>query len=124
MASHAPCHSHVFPIGMYAKVLVALLALMALTIAASFVDFTHLHPFGATIDPLLASLFNNVIAMTIAVMKATLVVMFFMHVRFSTRLVKIYAVSGFAWLSLMFLILFDYGTRAWEPVPTWEKFEG
>ncbi len=122
--SHLPGHIHVFPIWMYVKVFIALFVLMILTVAASYVDFTHIHPLGMTISPLVGSLINNVIAMTIAVLKATLVVLFFMHVKFSTRLTKIFAVSGFVWMSLMFLILLDYGTRAWEPVPSWEKFEG
>jgi cytochrome c oxidase subunit 4 len=105
---------------MYIGVFLALVVLMGLTILASFWDpAATFHCSHA-----LASAINNIVAMTIAVIKATLVVLFFMHVKFSTRLTKIFAVSGFVWVSLIFLILLDYGTRAWEPVPTWEKFEG
>ena len=56
--------------------------------------------------------FNNVAAMTIALFKATAVVLFFMQVRYSTKLTWVWAGLGFLWLFLMFGILADYFTRA------------
>jgi cytochrome c oxidase subunit 4 len=56
---------------------------------------------------------NTVIALTIAVIKATLVVLYFMHVRYSSRLIWVIVVSGFFWIGIMFALTFsDYATRA------------
>jgi cytochrome c oxidase subunit 4 len=55
---------------------------------------------------------NTVVALTIAVIKATLVVLYFMHVRYSTRLIWVIVVAGFFWLGIMFVFtLSDYLTR-------------
>ncbi|HEX8137348.1 MAG TPA: cytochrome C oxidase subunit IV family protein [Pyrinomonadaceae bacterium] len=55
---------------------------------------------------------NTVIALTIAVIKATLVVLYFMHVRYSSRLIWVIVVSGFFWIGIMFALTFsDYATR-------------
>jgi len=57
--------------------------------------------------------FNNVVMLGIAVTKATLVVLFFMHVRYGPRLVQTVAVAGFAWLAILVaFVLADYFTRA------------
>jgi cytochrome c oxidase subunit 4 len=57
---------------------------------------------------------NDVVALTIAVLKGTAVVLFFMHVRHSSRLTKLTVVSGFLWLGIMILItMSDYWTRGW-----------
>ena len=71
--------------------------MMCLTIAASRVQ---LGPF------------NNVVAMSIALAKAVAVVLFFMQVKYSTRLTWVWAALGFLWLFLLFGILGDYITRA------------
>lgn len=83
------------------KVYIAVfLALMVLTAATVIV---------ATIDLGWA---NDVVAMTIAVTKALLVLWFFMHLRYSTRVTVLTAVAGFFWLAiLIFLTLNDYMTR-------------
>jgi cytochrome c oxidase subunit 4 len=55
---------------------------------------------------------NVVIALAVAVTKAVLVVLFFMHVRYSTRLTKIVVIAGFFWLAILVsLTLADYFTR-------------
>ena len=55
---------------------------------------------------------NDVVALAIAVTKALLVILFFMHVRHSTRMTVLTAIAGFAWLAiLIFLTLNDYQTR-------------
>jgi cytochrome c oxidase subunit 4 len=55
-----------------------------------------------------------VVAMLIAGVKATLVILFFMHVKYSTRLTKLFVVIGFVWLGLMISIMMtDYITRDW-----------
>lgn len=89
--------AHISPIRTYLLVFAALMVGTALTIWAAYVDF------GAA---------NNLVAMAIAVTKATLVVLFFMHVKYSTRLTKLVVAGGFAWLSLLFIFtLADYFTR-------------
>ena len=61
---------------------------------------------------------NTVIALTIAFGKALLVILYFMHVRYSSRLTWLVGSAGFVWLSILIgLTLSDYLTRAWLPVP-------
>ncbi|HYG80531.1 MAG TPA: cytochrome C oxidase subunit IV family protein [Pyrinomonadaceae bacterium] len=72
-----------------------------LTVLAAFRDLDHLFP-GA----------NTVVALTIAVVKATFVVLYFMHVRYSSRLIWVIVVAGLFWLAIMFVFtLADYMTR-------------
>jgi cytochrome c oxidase subunit 4 len=55
---------------------------------------------------------NDVVALGIAVTKATLVLLFFMHVRHSTRMTALTAVAGFFWLAILFgLTIADYVSR-------------
>ena len=83
-------------------------AVYFLTFAALMV-LTALTVFVATIDLGWA---NDVVAMAIAVTKALLVLWFFMHLRYSTRVTVLTAVAGFFWLAiLIFLTLNDYATR-------------
>ena len=93
---------HIVPIRIYLTIFLALLLGTGLTVAAAFVDF----PWQ----------FNTVVALTIAVAKATLVVLYFMHVRYSGRLVWLVITSALLWLAIMFAITFsDYWTRTWLP---------
>ncbi len=55
---------------------------------------------------------NDVVALTIAVVKALLVLLFFMHVRYSTRMTVLTAAAGFFWLAILIgITLSDYLTR-------------
>ncbi|SRR5216684_6661754 len=59
--------------------------------------------------------FNPIVALTIACTKATLVILYFMHVRYSNALTKITITAGFFWLLILItLSLSDYLTRAWN----------
>jgi cytochrome c oxidase subunit 4 len=59
--------------------------------------------------------FNAVVALSIAVIKMALVVLFFMHVRYSSRMTWLFAVAGLIWLLIMLdLTLSDYITRIME----------
>jgi cytochrome c oxidase subunit 4 len=61
---------------------------------------------------------NTPLALAIAFAKASLVVIFFMGVRFNTPLTKVVVFSGLLWLAIMFtLTMGDYLTRAWVGVP-------
>lgn len=97
---------HVTPIRVYFITFILLVILMAITVWSRNWDF------GSPV-------WNNAINLTIAVIKATLVVMFFMGVKYSTHLTKMFALAGFIWLSLMGIIFGDYFTRQWEPVQGW-----
>ena len=100
--SHA---QHATPVT-YGVTYLFLIVMMALTIAASR------FPLGP---------FNNVVAMGIAVAKATAVVLWFMQVKYSTKLTWVWASLGFIWLTLMFGILADYITRAVLAASGWTK---
>jgi cytochrome c oxidase subunit 4 len=79
--------------------------LLVLTLTTALVAFVDMGPF------------NIVVAMTIAVVKATLVILFFMHVKQSTPMTKVYVCAGFFWLAIMiFLTMNDYLTRHWLPI--------
>jgi cytochrome c oxidase subunit IV len=96
-------HEHVTSRKVYFTIFAALLALTYLTVAVSKIDLGR---------------FNSVAALTIAVTKALLVVLFFMHVRYSTRLTKLVVVGGFLWLALLIgLTLSDILTRDWLIFP-------
>jgi len=93
---------HIVHPRVYIVVFLALMVGTGLTVFAAFHDFP---------GPL-----NAVVALTIAVVKATLVVLYFMHVRYSARLVWLVISSALFWLAIMFaLTISDYWTRAWLP---------
>jgi len=89
----------------YVGIFLILLAGTVLTVLAAFQDFP---------GPL-----NAVVALTIAAIKATFVVLYFMHVRYSGRLVWLIIGSALFWLAIMFaLTISDYSSRAWLPIST------
>jgi cytochrome c oxidase subunit IV len=58
--------------------------------------------------------FNIVMALLIAVLKASIVAWIFMGVRFTTSLTKLFVVAGLVWLSILILLTFsDYSSRGW-----------
>ena len=91
---------HIAPKSMYYMVFGALIVGTILTVAAAKVDMGPL---------------NNVVMLAIAGAKATLVILFFMHVRWSSRLTWVVAMAGFFWLLLLFTVLGDYVSRGWVP---------
>ena len=104
---------HVAPPRLYLKVLLGLLALLVITIVMAFIDidgWTHAHHLGAG--------WNTGIALTIAVLKGLLILMFFMHIKYSTRLTKMIVGCGIFWLILLlFIVMADIWTRSWMGVP-------
>ena len=95
--------SHVVPVKMYATIVASLFALTAVTVLAAFVELGAL---------------NTPVAIGIAIFKATLVVLFFMHVRYNTPLMWVFAAGGFFMLLILFALLMqDYMTRDWERLP-------
>ena len=100
---------HIVSPRIYLAILGALLVATGLTVWASYIDLGEWH-----IAPGLTIFWNPVVALFIACCKGTLVVLFFMHVKYSTRLTKLTVLSGFfIFLALMGMTLSDYFTRAW-----------
>jgi cytochrome c oxidase subunit 4 len=90
---------HVASTKLYYGVFLALLIGTGLTYAAALVDF---------------GFFNNVVMLAIAFAKASLVILFFMGVRWNTRLTWVVAGSGFFFLLIMFgITMSDYMSRGW-----------
>ncbi len=112
-AAHTHEH-HIVPTFTYVKTLVALIALMILTVAVSYVQIPAIGPISGTVA-------NQVVALAIALVKAFLVVTIFMGVKFGTKLIKLWAILGFIWVLLIFGILGDYTTRKYEMAPSWDS---
>jgi cytochrome c oxidase subunit 4 len=91
--------AHVAPKSLYYAVFAALIAGTLLTYAAARVDMGPL---------------NNVVMLTIALTKALLVILFFMHVRWGTRLTWMVVAAGFFWLFILLTVtMTDFLTRGW-----------
>jgi len=94
---------HIVQPRVYIAIFLVLMAGTGLTVVAAFRDFP---------GPL-----NAVVALTIAVVKATFVVLYFMHVRYSPRLIWLVIAAALFWMALLFaLTISDYSTRGWLPV--------
>jgi len=94
---------HVVPKKIYFLIFALLLVLTWVTVQVAKVDLGH---------------WNTVLALTIAVTKALLVILYFMHLRYSPKLTRLVVFSGFIWL--LFLIgitMSDYLSRGWLPFP-------
>lgn len=88
---------HVTSVRCYSLVFAALLTLLLLTVAIAFL------PLGR---------WAAVVAISIAMLKAVLIMVFFMHLRHQDDLTRVFAVSGSVWLLLLFVFLVsDYETR-------------
>jgi cytochrome c oxidase subunit 4 len=95
---------HVLPVKIYLLVFAVLLVLTGTTVAVAFMD----------LGPL-----NTAAALTIAVVKALVVVLYFMHVRYSSQLTWIFVSAGFFWFLILVAFLFgDVFSRGWLQTPT------
>ncbi len=89
----------IVPTRVYYGVFLALMILTGLTTWVAFFDLGLLSP---------------VVALTIAILKASLVVLFFMHLRWSSRLTWVVGGAGLFWVGILFVLsLSDYLTRSW-----------
>ena len=95
--------AHIASVKSYVGIFLALMVLTAITVLVAYVNLGQL---------------NKVVALGIASLKATLVVLFFMHVKYSSRLTKLVVMSGFFFLIILLgLTMVDYGSRGWTPMP-------
>jgi cytochrome c oxidase subunit 4 len=99
---------HVMPVRTYLAVIAILMALTVVTVWVAFLDF---------------GFFNTIIAVGIAVVKALLVVIYFMHLKYAAPVTRLCAGAGALFFILLIaLTLSDYRSRDWFPAPeAWEQ---
>ena len=94
---------HIVPRKIYFAVFAALLVLTLVTVGVAKMDLGR---------------WNVIVALAVAVTKAMLVTLYFMHIKYSKRLTQVVLAAGFLWLLLLFgLTLSDYLTRGWFNLP-------
>src|SRR5258706_12801689 len=98
----------------YRNVFAALMGLLILTVAAAFLPFDRILPASHAED--WARRITLSIAMTIAVVKGLLIILYFMHVRYAPRVTWAVAGAGFLWLGIMLALKFSgYAPRNHPP---------
>jgi cytochrome c oxidase subunit 4 len=102
--------AHVVSKTTYFAIFGTLLALTAATTGAAFIDMGR---------------WNTIVALAIACLKATLVVLFFMHLRWSPLSMRVVILAALLWLAILIcLTTADFFTRDWIPVPAgWPSSE-
>ena len=95
---------HIVPRRTYYLIFIALIILTGVTAAVSFVDLKE---------------WSAAVALLIACFKASLVALFFMHLRYEqSKIVKVWTIAGLFWLSILLILsMTDYATRGFLPVP-------
>ena len=94
---------HISPTSTYYAIFGALMVFTVLTVGVAFIDLGRL---------------NFPVAITIAITKATLVILFFMHAKWSSRLTKLVIGGAFFFLGILLtLTLTDYLSRGWHTSP-------
>ena len=102
-SAHQAHEHHIIPPFVYGRVFAGLMVLMFLTCFIAAFDLGFL---------------NLLFALTIAFAKAGLVVSYFMHIRFSSKMVRLFALAALFWLSILFVLtLQDYFTRVPMQMP-------
>lgn len=92
---------HIIPVKTYVIVITWLMVLLIATLGAAWLDLGAL---------------NLPIAIVIAVIKAAIVMVFFMHLKYSSKLVVLFGTIAFLFLAIMFVFTFnDYAARGWAP---------
>lgn len=101
MSSEASHTGHVSPISLYLTIFAALMVLTGVTVGAAYIDL---------------GIFNFAVAMLIASFKASLVVWYFMHVKYQSSLTKLTVATGLFFLAILLgMMLIDYGGKAFSP---------
>jgi cytochrome c oxidase subunit 4 len=94
--------AHVSPISLYITIFLALMVLTAVTVAAAFVNLGQ---------------FNFLVAMIIAGFKASLVIWYFMHVKYQSSLTKLTVATGLFFLAILLgMMLIDYSSKGFIPM--------
>ena len=101
-AHASPGAGHISPVSLYITIFLALMVLTGVTVAAAYVDLGQ---------------FNFLVAMIIAVFKASLVVWYFMHVKYQSPLTKLTVATGLFFLAILLgLMLVDYSSKDFTPM--------
>lgn len=108
---------HIIEPYVYYRVFAALMVLFVATVAVAFFDLSAMMNWPPA---------NIIVAMAIAIAKVAAIVIYFMHLKFSSRITRVFAVAALFWLALLFSITFaDYMARGWIPQPaTWTQQGG
>lgn len=94
---------HIVSKRIYFIIFLSLMVLTSITVKAAYVDLGS---------------FNIIVALGIAVTKAILVFLYFMHVRYSPSLTRLVVAGAFLWLLILLVItMSDYLSRGWLPIP-------
>jgi len=103
MSEHSGHSEHVVPTSTYIAVFVSLLVLTGVTVFVANIDLGRL---------------NDLVALAIAIVKALLVIFFFMHLKYSPKIMWVVVAASFFWLTLMIVLtMSDYLTRNWLSFP-------
>ena len=95
----------VYPVRLYVLIFAILITLTFTTVIVAEIELGE---------------WNVIVALTIAVIKATLVVLYFMHVKESSSLTKLIVVAGLFWMAILFGLTFnDYFSRGWSVLGRW-----
>jgi cytochrome c oxidase subunit 4 len=115
--SHDTTHEHPEnPIKYYISVFLLLMVMTVLTVLVAKYDLESMFKDTPVIKNV-SGVLNALVALTIAVIKATAVIMIFMHVRWSSRLTQVIVVASVFWLLIMLsFTLSDYFTRGGWPI--------
>lgn len=88
---------HIVPVSVYVTIFLVLMVLTVITVIVAYINL---------------GIWSVPVALAIATLKASLVVLYFMHVKYSGHLVQVVIIAGMAWfILLIFGTLQDYGTR-------------
>ena len=94
---------HILPLSVYITIFLALMVLTGVTVGAAFVDLGML---------------NAPVALAIAIFKATLVILYFMHVKYSSKLTKLVVVTGIFFLAILLgETMMDYASKGFQVLP-------
>jgi cytochrome c oxidase subunit IV len=100
---HATESTHIVPAKLYVGIWAVLMVLTLTTVLVSFAELGAL---------------NIIVALLIATIKGTLVVLFFMHLKYNPKLTMIAVIASLFWLGIMFaLTMTDYLSRSWATYP-------
>jgi cytochrome c oxidase subunit IV len=115
--SHDTAHEHPEnPIKFYIGVFALLMVMTLLTVFVAQFDLEGMFKDTPVIKNV-SGVLNALVALTIAVIKATAVILIFMHVRWSSRLTQVIVVASVFWLLIMLsFTLSDYFTRGGWPI--------
>lgn len=97
--------THIYPVKLYVTIWAILIVLTATTVVVAEIELGE---------------WNIVVALLIAVIKATLVILYFMHVKDSSGLTKLIVLAGIFWMAILFGLTFnDYISRGWTVLGRW-----